>query len=203
MAGGPALTLCDAGIGRGGSLSKNDVIVFTPNNTSSLYRVPAAGGSAVPLTTLDPSAGETSHRFPWLLPDGRHFLYSTNHIAEREKRTRFMSPISILRTPLKRLVVTVGIPMASVYSAQATCCSRASGRSWPSLSMRGSSRPLAMRSRSPSRSIPSHGPSPSSSFPSPRMASWHTRSGAAEWDASLTGPTVPGKLPDLRAAGLL
>jgi hypothetical protein len=28
-----------------------------------------------PLTTLDTARGETAHRFPSFLPDGRHFVY--------------------------------------------------------------------------------------------------------------------------------
>ncbi|MCH6556377.1 MAG: hypothetical protein IH797_07220, partial [Chloroflexi bacterium] len=34
-----------------------------------------AGGEATPITTLDQDAGENSHRFPWFLPEGRHYLY--------------------------------------------------------------------------------------------------------------------------------
>ena len=83
VAGGPALTLCDAALGRGGTWSKNGVIVFGVNNGGT-YRVPAAGGSATPLTTPDRASGETSHRLPWFLPDERHFLYTANN-QEREK----------------------------------------------------------------------------------------------------------------------
>jgi eukaryotic-like serine/threonine-protein kinase len=76
VAGGPALSLCDAGPNtRGASWSKDDVIVFAPTLTSGLFRVPAVGGSATPLTALDQTLGENSHRWPWFLPDSRHFLY--------------------------------------------------------------------------------------------------------------------------------
>ena len=34
----------------------------------------ATGGTATPVTTVD-AADERSHRWPWFLPDGRHFLY--------------------------------------------------------------------------------------------------------------------------------
>jgi len=38
------------------------------------FAVPAVGGRPAATTTLrDASAGD--HRFPWFLPDGRHFLY--------------------------------------------------------------------------------------------------------------------------------
>ena len=36
----------------------------------------ANGGEPVAATTLDATRGETGHRFPWFLPDGRHFLFA-------------------------------------------------------------------------------------------------------------------------------
>src|SRR5262249_681555 len=44
-AGGPAVTLADAKTGRGGSWSKENVIVFAPGNNEPLYKISAAGGS--------------------------------------------------------------------------------------------------------------------------------------------------------------
>jgi Tol biopolymer transport system component len=84
VAGGPALAVSDALNGRGGTWNQNDVIVFAPNNNGALFRVPAAGGTATPLTEVDQSATETGHRFPWFLPDGRHFLY-TARSGDQEK----------------------------------------------------------------------------------------------------------------------
>jgi len=76
VTGGPVLSLCDAALGRGGSWSQNDVIVFAPNDRSGLFLVPAAGGTATAVTELDRASSETSHRLPWFLPDGRRFLYT-------------------------------------------------------------------------------------------------------------------------------
>jgi hypothetical protein len=73
VVGGPPLTLCDAVPARGGTWNKNDVIVFGAV-AGGIFRVHAGGGSVAPLTTL--GSGEIAHRFPWFLPDGRHFLYS-------------------------------------------------------------------------------------------------------------------------------
>ena len=36
--------------------------------------VPATGGTPAPVTRFDPEK-ETTHRWPWFLPDGKHFLY--------------------------------------------------------------------------------------------------------------------------------
>jgi Tol biopolymer transport system component len=71
--GGPPQALCDAPSGRGGTWSSNGTIVFSPDTTTGLARVDAAGGTGLPLTTF--GSKETSHRWPDFLPDGNHFLY--------------------------------------------------------------------------------------------------------------------------------
>ncbi len=77
--GGPVTTLADAVNPRGGAWGKDDVIVFTPDFRDSLYRVGAAGGRPVRVTTLD-AAKHTTHRWPFFQPDGKHFLFlATNH----------------------------------------------------------------------------------------------------------------------------
>src|SRR5262249_5838861 len=48
---------------------------FTPHPQATLFRVSAAGGVPVQVTELDSSRGENSHRWPFFLPDGRHFVY--------------------------------------------------------------------------------------------------------------------------------
>jgi Tol biopolymer transport system component len=73
IAGGPPLTLCDAVAGRGGAWSPDGVILFAPSGTGSLFRVAAGGGDPVAVTK--PADGQSGHRFPSFLPDGRHFLY--------------------------------------------------------------------------------------------------------------------------------
>ncbi|MGH9905211.1 MAG: protein kinase domain-containing protein, partial [Pyrinomonadaceae bacterium] len=74
--GGPARTLCDAPVPRGATWNQDGVIVFGRTPNEPLYRVSAEGGAPTPLTKLDPSRQEASHRWPYFLPDGRHFLYS-------------------------------------------------------------------------------------------------------------------------------
>ncbi|HVS31257.1 MAG TPA: protein kinase [Thermoanaerobaculia bacterium] len=73
--GGPPQALADAQVGRGGSWSVKDVIVFSPVLTGQMVAVPATGGVPKPVTELDYEAGVTTHRYPWFLPDGDHFLY--------------------------------------------------------------------------------------------------------------------------------
>ncbi len=66
--GGVGITLADAPNNRGGVWLADDSIVFAPDYTSALMRIPARGGKAEPLTKLDAAAGERSHRWPSCLP---------------------------------------------------------------------------------------------------------------------------------------
>ncbi len=79
--GGPAQVICDAPEARGGSWSRDGVIVFAKVVDGPLFRVSASGGVSSALTKLDPARGETSHRWPFFLPDGRHFLYLVANFA--------------------------------------------------------------------------------------------------------------------------
>ncbi len=81
IAGGPALTLCDAPDARGGTWSQEDVIVFAGGAIHPLMKVPAAGGEPTQVTELDKSQREETHRFPHFLPDGRHFLYAARILS--------------------------------------------------------------------------------------------------------------------------
>jgi Tol biopolymer transport system component/predicted Ser/Thr protein kinase len=69
--GGPSQSLCNAADGRGGSWSREDVIVFSPEVPDrAIQRVQAAGG--VP---SDVTKTKGTHLFPVFLPGGSHFLY--------------------------------------------------------------------------------------------------------------------------------
>jgi Tol biopolymer transport system component len=77
VSGGPVQTICDAPSGRGGTWNKDGVIVFTPDAALArgLYRVSASGGIPTSISTPDKSRGESGHRWPMFLPDGKHYLY--------------------------------------------------------------------------------------------------------------------------------
>jgi eukaryotic-like serine/threonine-protein kinase len=72
LAGGPVQTLCRAGHGRGGAWNRNNVIIFSPDTQTPLYRVDAGGGTPTPLTKIE---GNVSDRWPQFLPDGDHFVH--------------------------------------------------------------------------------------------------------------------------------
>jgi Tol biopolymer transport system component len=89
ITGGTPQGLCDmAGDPRGGAWSREGVIVFGPTTSSGLFQVTAAGGVPAPLTSL--GEGESGHRWPSFLPDGRHFVF---FIRAREQRGVYLGSL--------------------------------------------------------------------------------------------------------------
>ncbi len=76
--GGAAVTLCDAPSDRGGSWGEDGTIVFTAGNRTPLSKVSSAGGSPEPLITLYTQAGETTQRWPQVLPGSKAVLFTSN-----------------------------------------------------------------------------------------------------------------------------
>ncbi len=87
-AGGEVDELCDVKRARGGAWSRNDQIVFAPSSDGPLSVIAAAGGEPRQVTVIDSARGETGHRAPDFLPDGKHFLYSS--LPPREGKYRIM-----------------------------------------------------------------------------------------------------------------
>jgi serine/threonine-protein kinase len=79
VGGGPAVTLCDVQAPRGGFWADDDTIIFAVVVGAGLSRVPAAGGAPQPLTTLDQSSGEITHRWPQVLPGGQAVLFTAHN----------------------------------------------------------------------------------------------------------------------------
>ncbi len=81
LAGGAVQRLCALprqGV-NGGTWNQHGTIVFSAGGaTSTLFQVSAAGGEPAPFNSLDTARGETSHRFPQFLPDGRHLIVTIN-----------------------------------------------------------------------------------------------------------------------------
>ncbi len=74
VSGGTPVTICGSTLGRGGSWSHDGTIVAALSYNTGISRVPASGGTPTPVTTAD-GVVYSSHRWPWFLPDGKHFLY--------------------------------------------------------------------------------------------------------------------------------
>jgi Tol biopolymer transport system component len=66
--------LADTPVGRGGWWADDGFIYYVPGNTSGVMKIASSGGTAMPVTTLDRSKGEVSHRWPQVLPNSRAML---------------------------------------------------------------------------------------------------------------------------------
>src|SRR5207302_2339802 len=76
--GGPVQVLCDAADARGGSWGNSGTIIFAATRSSPIFRVPSEGGAPIAVTRAAPASMLSdvgSHRWPYFLPDGQHFLY--------------------------------------------------------------------------------------------------------------------------------
>jgi Tol biopolymer transport system component len=80
--GGRPIDLADANLDRGGVWCPDGSIVFAPNATSGLFRLPAGGGEPAPLTTVDVATGERTHRWPAVLPGGREVAFTVGRVGQ-------------------------------------------------------------------------------------------------------------------------
>jgi Tol biopolymer transport system component len=77
ISGGLPETIWDTGASQAtqGASWGPDNLILAAIRGKGLFRVPAAGGEAVQVTSVDPSRMELAHGWPQFLPDGHHFLY--------------------------------------------------------------------------------------------------------------------------------
>jgi eukaryotic-like serine/threonine-protein kinase len=116
ISGGTPEVLCELnGFIAGGSANRDGVVIFgTPAGT---WRVPLAGGAALPLTTLNTARGERAHYDPVFLPDGKRFLYLIPS-GTAENTGIFVGSLDSLpeAQPRQRLLAT-NFAVLPVYSA--------------------------------------------------------------------------------------
>jgi Tol biopolymer transport system component len=72
LSGGSPQTLADSPLRSGAAWSVQGVILFAPGS-GALFRMPASGGAAAPVT--EPGRRQASLSHPYFLPDGKHFLF--------------------------------------------------------------------------------------------------------------------------------
>jgi eukaryotic-like serine/threonine-protein kinase len=76
VSGGAPVTLCGGCVREpvGAVWGEDQTIYFAPRTAGGIYKVPAAGGTPVAVSKPDAARNELSHRWPQLLPDGKHLL---------------------------------------------------------------------------------------------------------------------------------
>ncbi len=107
--GGVPLGLCGTSVyPRGGSWNAEGMIAFSPGTGNPILAVSAKGGTPFPVTELDASTKENSHRWPWFLPDGKHFLYLARSVSTGAQSQGDAICLGSIEGGLKKVLVHAG-----------------------------------------------------------------------------------------------
>ncbi|MEA2338128.1 MAG: eukaryotic-like serine/threonine-protein kinase, partial [Thermoanaerobaculia bacterium] len=93
--GGTPETICSGCVsyGQGAAWSRSGTILFAPKFAEGLFQVPASGGNAVRVTSLDEKRRETMHGWPQFVDEGDHFVYLL-HTISNEKNAIYGGSLS-------------------------------------------------------------------------------------------------------------
>ena len=113
LSGGAAKTLFDYDMFHRGDWARDGWLYWTAQYPGGVVRMRASGGAIEPVTELDTSQSERSHRYAHLLPDGQAIIYT---VASGEIDTYDDARIELfdLSTKQKKTLLTGGT--SAVYS---------------------------------------------------------------------------------------
>jgi len=84
--------ICDAHSGRGGAWLSATELLFTKGTTEGIYRISADGTNLRPVTSVQ--APYTTHRWPEVLPGGKHFIFlAASHSNDSEPAAIMMGSL--------------------------------------------------------------------------------------------------------------
>jgi Tol biopolymer transport system component len=106
LATGTAQAIADVPGFEGAAWNRDGIILYGTAN-SGLFKVASQGGQPEAVTALNAAQGETSHRWPVFMPDGRHYLF----VVQPGNKVRFGTLGS---AETKEVLTTDGRP---IYSA--------------------------------------------------------------------------------------
>lgn len=107
VSGGVAQVLTLAPNGRSGSWGSKNVILFSPQTGTAIWRINPDGTHAENVTGKMMLDTESSHRWPFFLPDGEHFLFWGGDFANLDNDTQSGIYLSSLSAPgRKRVLLT-------------------------------------------------------------------------------------------------
>ena len=109
---GSVQNLCPIGDPRGGAWSLDGTIVFSSEVNTPLMKIPATGGTPVPATAFDPSRQERSDRWPFFLPDGRHFVF----LEEGNSQSPDAVAVGSLDSIKTQVLLTLPTGSAAIYA---------------------------------------------------------------------------------------
>jgi Tol biopolymer transport system component len=106
LSGGQPLVVCDASTLRGADWGSDGSILFSPYGQVGLFRVSDQGGEPKPVTTLDKSKGEGTHRWPQILPGGKAAIFTAHSVSGSYDNARI--GLVLLETGERRTILEGG-----------------------------------------------------------------------------------------------
>jgi Tol biopolymer transport system component/tRNA A-37 threonylcarbamoyl transferase component Bud32 len=106
LAGGPPVRLASArAVSRGAVWTDEGRIYFSPSQSSGVFRIPANGGTAEPLTLDDALKSREGHVWPDVSPDGTVLMYTARR-GDSFNEARIV--VRSLRTGVQRTIIDNG-----------------------------------------------------------------------------------------------
>ena len=90
--GGPPQTIAEVAGFQDPAWGARGDLIFRTSNRTALFRIREGGGPPEPVTMLDQSRGENSHRGAVFLPDGQTFLF-TSRCGERDNNALYVASL--------------------------------------------------------------------------------------------------------------
>jgi Tol biopolymer transport system component len=104
--GGTPQALTNVLAARGRSWGRRNVIIYSPDAGSSVWRINPDGTGAAPLTDAIRTADDNTHRWPVFLPDGDHFLFwGGNFGVAKDDQTNGIYVSSLAGKERKRVIL--------------------------------------------------------------------------------------------------
>jgi serine/threonine-protein kinase len=102
---GSVVTLAAASEARGLTWTDDGNLVYTPQAIGPLYLLPANGGEPRPVTTVDTTKEERSHRWPEALPGGKTVLFTVGTLSSPDNYDGSTIAAANLATGERRVVL--------------------------------------------------------------------------------------------------
>ncbi|HEY3349622.1 MAG TPA: protein kinase [Thermoanaerobaculia bacterium] len=119
--GGAVEYLAPSGPGRGGTSSPDGTVLYSPALLSGIFRVTPGKPGRVAATKVDAARGESTHQWPFFLPDGRHFLFIVQRVDTATRRNETELCVQALGSDTRKVLLksatrAIHVPGHLLYS---------------------------------------------------------------------------------------
>ena len=102
---GPATPLVKVGDPRGLSWASEDTLVYSADSAGALFQISVNGGEPRPISEIDESKNERTHRWPQVLPGGKAVIFTIGALDSPDDYERANIEVVVLSTGERRVVL--------------------------------------------------------------------------------------------------